>query len=41
LTTTIKYTGYFTGIKPSRTTVQSVLAENINIEIDANVKMPG
>lgn len=34
------YAGYFTGIKPARTTVQSVLAENIKIEIDAIVKMP-
>jgi len=35
------YAGYFTGIKPARTTVQSVLAENIKVEIDAIVKMPG
>jgi 2-iminobutanoate/2-iminopropanoate deaminase len=34
------YSTYFTGIKPARTTVQSVLAENIKIEIDAIVKMP-
>jgi len=34
------YDGYFTGIKPARTTVQSVLAENIKVEIDAIVKMP-
>jgi len=34
------YAGYFTGIKPARTTVQSVLAENIKVEIDAIVKMP-
>ena len=34
------YAGYFTGLKPARTTVQSVLAENIKIEIDAIVKMP-
>jgi 2-iminobutanoate/2-iminopropanoate deaminase len=34
------YDVYFTGIKPARTTVQSVLAENIKIEIDAIVKMP-
>ena len=33
------YAMYFTGIKPARTTVQSVLAENIKIEIDAIVKM--
>lgn len=35
------YASYFTGIKPARTTVQSVLAENIKVEIDAIVKMPG
>lgn len=35
------YAGYFTGIKPARTTVQSVLAENIKVEIDAIVKIPG
>jgi 2-iminobutanoate/2-iminopropanoate deaminase len=29
------YTTYFSGIKPARTTVQSVLAEGIKIEIDA------
>jgi 2-iminobutanoate/2-iminopropanoate deaminase len=34
------YAGYFTGIKPARTTVQSVLSENIKVEIDAIVKMP-
>ena len=34
------YSTYFTGIKPARTTVQSVLAENIKVEIDAIVKMP-
>lgn len=34
------YATYFTGIKPARTTVQSVLAENIKVEIDAIVKMP-
>lgn len=34
------YDKYFTGIKPARTTVQSVLAENIKVEIDAIVKMP-
>ena len=33
------YAMYFAGIKPARTTVQSVLAENIKIEIDAIVKM--
>jgi 2-iminobutanoate/2-iminopropanoate deaminase len=35
------YASYFKGIKPARTTVQSVLAENIKVEIDAIVKMPG
>jgi 2-iminobutanoate/2-iminopropanoate deaminase len=35
------YASYFTGIKPARTTVQSVLAENLKVEIDAIVKMPG
>ena len=34
------YATYFTGIKPARTTVESVLAENIKVEIDAIVKMP-
>ena len=28
------YATYFTGIKPARTTVQSVLAEGIKVEID-------
>lgn len=31
----VVYTTYFSGIKPARTTVQSVLAEGIKIEIDA------
>jgi 2-iminobutanoate/2-iminopropanoate deaminase len=34
------YGEYFTGIKPARTTVQSVLAEGIRVEIDCIVKMP-
>ena len=34
------YGTYFTSIKPARTTVQSVLAEGIKVEIDAIVKMP-
>jgi 2-iminobutanoate/2-iminopropanoate deaminase len=34
------YGTYFTGVKPARTTVQSVLAEGIKVEIDAIVKMP-
>jgi 2-iminobutanoate/2-iminopropanoate deaminase len=35
------YASYFSGIKPARTTVQSVLAENLKVEIDAIVKIPG
>ncbi len=34
------YAGYFNRIRPARTTVQSVLAENLKVEIDAIVKMP-
>jgi 2-iminobutanoate/2-iminopropanoate deaminase len=34
------YAQYFPGIKPSRTTVQSVLAEGFRVEIDCIVKMP-
>ena len=34
------YAQYFTGIKPARTTVQSVLAEGIKVEIDCIVKIP-
>ncbi len=33
------YAEYFDGIKPARTTVQSVLAEGIKVEIDAIVKI--
>jgi 2-iminobutanoate/2-iminopropanoate deaminase len=33
------YSSYFKGIKPARTTVQSVLAENLKVEIDAIVKI--
>jgi 2-iminobutanoate/2-iminopropanoate deaminase len=33
------YSSYFTGIKPARTTVQSVLGENIKVEIDCIVQM--
>jgi 2-iminobutanoate/2-iminopropanoate deaminase len=33
------YAEYFDGIKPARTTVQSVLAEGIKVEIDAIVKV--
>lgn len=34
------YAEYFPGIKPARTTVQSVLAEKLKVEIDCIVKMP-
>lgn len=34
------YATYFPGVKPARTTVQSVLAENIKVEIDCIVKLP-
>jgi 2-iminobutanoate/2-iminopropanoate deaminase len=34
------YGQYFPGIKPARTTVQSVLAEGIKVEIDCIVKLP-
>ncbi|MGB3777449.1 MAG: Rid family detoxifying hydrolase [Tunicatimonas sp.] len=34
------YGAYFTGVKPARTTVQSVLAEGIKVEIDAIVRLP-
>src|SRR5665647_1226886 len=34
------YAEYFLGVKPARTTVQSVLAENIKVEIDCIVKIP-
>lgn len=34
------YSGYFTKIKPARTTVQSVLAEGIKVEIDCIAKVP-
>lgn len=35
------YEKYFPGIKPVRTTVQSVLAESLKVEIDCIVKIPG
>ena len=35
------YAEYFTGVRPARTTVQSVLAEGIKVEIDCIVKLPG
>ncbi|MBM1105053.1 RidA family protein [Aurantibacter crassamenti] len=34
------YATYFNGIKPARTTVQSVLGENIKVEIDIVFKLP-
>lgn len=33
------YATYFTGVKPARTTVQSVLTEGLKVEIDAIVKL--
>jgi 2-iminobutanoate/2-iminopropanoate deaminase len=33
------YAEYFPGVKPARTTVQSVLAEGIRVEIDCIVKL--
>lgn len=33
------YGTYFTGIRPARTTVQSVLAESIKVEIDCIAKL--
>ncbi len=34
------YDTFFDGVKPARTTVQSGLAENIKVEIDAIVRLP-
>jgi len=34
------YASFFKAIKPARTTVQSVLAEGIRVEIDCIVKLP-
>ncbi|GAB3279790.1 RidA family protein [Larkinella harenae] len=34
------YATYFPGVKPARTTVQSVLAGSIRVEIDCIVKLP-
>ncbi|HLT95051.1 MAG TPA: Rid family detoxifying hydrolase [Membranihabitans sp.] len=34
------YSSYFGDIKPARTTVQSVLAENLKVEIDCIAKIP-
>lgn len=33
------YALYFSGVRPARTTVQSVLAENLKVEIDCIVKL--
>ncbi len=35
------YSSFFSGIMPARTTVQSVLGENIKVEIDIVFKLPG
>ncbi len=35
------YSSFFSGIKPARTTVQSVLGENIKVEIDIVFKLSG
>lgn len=34
------YGRYFSGVMPARTTVQSVLAEGVRVEIDCIVKLP-
>lgn len=34
------YAQYFNGVKPARTTVQSVLAEGLKVEIDCIVALP-
>lgn len=34
------YATYFKGVRPARTTVQSVLAEGIRVEIDCIAKLP-
>ena len=36
----VVYDTYFNGVKPARTTVQSVLAENLKVEIDCIVSIP-
>lgn len=35
------YGAFFTGIRPTRTTVQAVLMKGIKVEIDAVAKIPG
>ncbi|MGK6352204.1 RidA family protein [Parapedobacter sp. DT-150] len=34
------YAAYFAGMRPARTTVQSVLGQGIRVEIDCMVKLP-
>ena len=34
------YAGFFTGVRPARTTVQSVLGGGIKVEIDAVARVP-
>lgn len=34
------YAQYFTGVRPARTTVQSVMGKGIKVEIDCIVKLP-
>lgn len=36
----VVYDTYFNGVKPARTTVQSVLAEDLKVEIDCIVSIP-
>ncbi|HLU94885.1 MAG TPA: Rid family detoxifying hydrolase [Membranihabitans sp.] len=36
----VVYSSYFGDVKPARTTVQSVLAENLKVEIDCVAKVP-
>ena len=35
------YASFFPGMKPARTTVQSVLSDGIKIEVDAIARVPG
>jgi 2-iminobutanoate/2-iminopropanoate deaminase len=35
------YAEFFPGVKPARTTVQSVLGDGIKVEIDAIARAPG
>ena len=34
------YAGFFSGVRPARTTVQSVLWDDIKVEIDVIAKVP-